>query len=72
MRRMTADPIEILLARLLANPSEVAEFLLDREIYARRCGVGAAQLTAVLEIDAIALQFAANSYQRKRQSVSRR
>jgi hypothetical protein len=69
---MSTDPIEILLARLLASPSEVDKFLQDREIYARHCGVEGAQLTAVQEIDAIALQFAANSYQRKRQTVSRR
>jgi hypothetical protein len=68
---MTPDPIEVLLARLLASPQEVEKFLQDRQTYARSCGVSSTQLTAILEIDAIALQFAAISFQRKRQSSSR-
>jgi hypothetical protein len=66
---MTADPMEVLLARLLGNPTEVERFLNDRERYAQECGVSGDKLMDVAKIDAVSLQFAALSFQRKRRSV---
>jgi pantoate kinase len=63
---MNTDPMEILLAQLYASPNEVERFLQDRENYARNCGLTAEQVTAILEIDAAALKFAARSFERKR------
>jgi hypothetical protein len=63
----SGTPLEILLARLLASPSEVERFLADRTTYARNCGLAAAELTEIQNIDAAALRFAARSYERKRQ-----
>jgi len=65
---MSTDPMEILLAQLFASPKEVEEFLQDRGTYARNCGLTAAQVTEILEIDAASLRFAANSFERKRRS----
>jgi hypothetical protein len=65
---MNTDPLEILLARLFASPSEVQSFLQDREEYARNCGLTGAQVTQTLDIDAASLKFAANSFERKRRS----
>jgi hypothetical protein len=65
---MNTDPMEIFLARLFASPNEVDRFLGDREGYARNCGLAAAQVTEILEIDAASLRFAANSFERKRRS----
>jgi hypothetical protein len=58
--------MEILLAQLFASPEEVERFLQDRENYARNCGLTAAQVTEILEIDAASLKFAARSFARKR------
>jgi hypothetical protein len=58
--------MEILLAQLFASPEEVERFLQDRENYARNCGLTAAQVTEILEIDAASLRFAARSFERKR------
>jgi hypothetical protein len=63
---MNTNPMEILLAQLFASPNEVEQFLQDRETYARNCGLTAAQVTQVLEIDAASLRFAARSFERKR------
>jgi hypothetical protein len=60
--------MEILLAQLFSSPSEVELFLGDREAYVRNCGLPAAQVRKVLEIDAASLRFAANSFERKRRS----
>jgi hypothetical protein len=60
------DPMEILLAQLFASPSEVELFLQDRSAYAKKCGLAAAQVTEVLEIDAASPRFAARSFERKR------
>jgi hypothetical protein len=65
---MNTDPMEILLAKLFASPSHVEQFLQDRETYAKNCGLTAAQVKDILEIDAAALRFAANSFERKRKS----
>jgi hypothetical protein len=63
---MSADPMEILLARLFASPNEVELFLQDREHYASDCGLAAVQLEQIMQIDAASLRFAARSYERKR------
>ena len=63
---MNTNPMEILLARLFASPNEVEQFLQDRETYARNCGLTAAQVTEILEIDAASLRFATRSFERKR------
>jgi hypothetical protein len=63
---MSADPMEILLARLFSIPNEVERFLQDREHYARACGLAAVQLKELLKIDAASQRFAARSYERKR------
>jgi hypothetical protein len=63
---MNTNPMEILLAQLFSNPNEVEQFLQGREIYARNCGLSAAQVTEILEIDAASLRFAARSFERKR------
>ena len=63
---MNTNPMEILLAQLFASPNEVEQFLQDRETYARNCGLTAAQVTQILEIDAASLRFAARSFERKR------
>ena len=63
---MNTNPMEILLAQLFASPNEVEQFLQDRETYARNCGLTAAQITQILEIDAASLRFAARSFERKR------
>jgi hypothetical protein len=63
---MNINPMEILLAQLFASPNEVEQFLQDRETYARNCGLTAAQVTEILEIDAASLRFAARSFERKR------
>jgi hypothetical protein len=63
---MNTNPMEVLLARLFASPKEVERFLQDRENYARNCGITAAQLADILEIDAASLRFAARSFERKR------
>jgi hypothetical protein len=63
---MTADPMEILLAQLLASPSEVEQFLQDREKYSRDRGLTPEQTAKAVEIDAAALRFAARSFERKR------
>ena len=63
---MNTNPMEILLAQLFASPNEVEQFLQDRETDARNCGLTAAQVTQVLEIDAASLRFAARSFERKR------
>jgi len=68
---MSVDPLESLLARLLSSPTEVEEFLRDRETYARNCGVACAQHATIEEIDAVALRFAAISFESKRQSGRR-
>ena len=60
--------MEILLAQLFSNPSEVERFLQDRENYASKYGLTATQVEAILEIDAASLRFAANSFERKRGS----
>jgi hypothetical protein len=65
---MNTDPMEILLARLFASPSEVEQFLQEPDTYARNCGLTDAQVAAVLEIDAASLRFAVNSFERKRKS----
>ena len=65
---MNTDPMEILLARLLASPNEVEQFLQEPDTYARNCGLTDAQVAAVREIDAASLRFAANSIERKRKS----
>jgi hypothetical protein len=65
---MNINPREILLAQLFSSPNEVERFLQDRENYARNCGLTAAQVTEVLEIDAASLRFAAHSIERKRGS----
>jgi hypothetical protein len=64
------DPMEILLARLLGNPDEVEDFLKDREMYARDCGVEQSLMTEILDIDAAALRFAALGCVRKRRADS--
>lgn len=63
---MNTNPMEILLAQLFASPNEVERFLRDRENYARNCGLTAAQVTEILEIDAASLRFAAHGFERKR------
>jgi hypothetical protein len=63
---MNTNPMEILLAQLFASPNEVEQFLQDRETFARNCGLTAAQITEILEIDAASLRFAARSFERKR------
>jgi hypothetical protein len=63
---MNTNPMEILLAQLFASPNEVEQFLQDRETYARNCGLTAAQVTEILEIDAASLRFATRSFERKR------
>jgi hypothetical protein len=63
---MNINPMEILLAQLFASPNEVEQFLQDRETYARNCGLTAAQVTEILEIDAASLRFATRSFERKR------
>jgi len=65
---MNTDPMEILLARLFASPNEVEQFLREPDTYARNYGLTDEQVAAVLEIDAAALRFAANSFERKRKS----
>ena len=65
---MNTNPIEILLARLFTSPNEVERFLQDRETYARSCGLTSAQVAEISKIDAALLQFAANSFERKRRS----
>jgi hypothetical protein len=65
---MNTNPMEIMLARLFASPNEVEQFLQDRETYARNCGLTAAQVREILEIDAASLRFAARSFERKRGS----
>jgi len=67
---MITNPMEILLARLFVSPNEVERFLQDRENYAKDCGLAAAQLTEILQIDAASLRFAARSYERKRHRSS--
>jgi hypothetical protein len=67
---MNTNLMEILLARLFASPNEVELFLQDRERYARDCGLAAVQVQQILQIDAASLQFAARSYERKRQRRS--
>jgi hypothetical protein len=63
---VNTNPMEILLAQLFASPNEVEQFLQDRETYARNCGLTAAQVTEILEIDAASLRFATRSFERKR------
>ena len=58
--------MEILLAQLFANSSEVEQFLQDREKYARNCGLTPEQAAQVVDIDAASLRFAARSFERKR------
>jgi hypothetical protein len=65
---MNTNAMEIMLARLFASPNEVEQFLQDRETYARNCGLAAAQVREILEIDAASLRFAARSFERKRGS----
>jgi len=65
---MNTNAMEIMLARLFASPNEVEQFLQDRETYARNCGLTAAQVREILEIDAASLRFAARSFERKRGS----
>jgi hypothetical protein len=65
---MNTDPMEVLLAQLFASANEVERFLGDRETYAKNCGLTAAQVTKILEIDAASLRFAARSFERKRRS----
>ena len=65
---MNTNAMEIMLARLFASPNEVEQFLQDRETYARNCGLTAAQVREILEIDAASLRFAASSFERKRGS----
>jgi len=68
---MSVDPMEVLLAQLFASSSEVERFLQDREKYAGNCGLRAAQVTEILEIDAASLKFAARCFERKRGSRSK-
>jgi hypothetical protein len=63
---MNTDPLEILLAQLFANLSEVERFLGDREAYARDRGLTAVQIAEILKIDGASLQFAAKGFERKR------
>jgi hypothetical protein len=65
---MNTDPLETLLARLIASPSEVERFLQGRETYTRNCGLTGAQAAEILEIDGASLRFAAKSFERKRKS----
>jgi hypothetical protein len=65
---MSTDPMEVLLAQLFSSPSEVEQFLGDREAYARDYGLTASQVAEILEIDTESLRFAANSFERKRRS----
>ena len=65
---MNTNAMEIMLARLFASPNEVEQFLQDRETYARNCGLTAAQVREILEIDTASLRFAARSFERKRGS----
>jgi hypothetical protein len=66
---MTAQPLEVLLARLLSSPAEVEIFLSGRRAYAIGAGVGVEDMPQIEAIDAEALRFAAASYERKRQGA---
>jgi hypothetical protein len=63
---MMVNPWEILLARLFSDPVQVEQFLADRRAYARAANVDLENSPELLTIDAEALRFAAQSYDRKR------
>jgi hypothetical protein len=63
---MSANPMEILLARLLGDPAEVEVFLVDRIRYATELGFRPGTYQAVIAIDAEMLRFAARGYEHKR------
>jgi hypothetical protein len=58
--------LEIFLARLYGNALEAESFLRQRAAYARAAGLPEEHLPDVLAIDAGALRFAAQSFERKR------
>jgi hypothetical protein len=58
--------LEIFLARLYSSPLETERFLQERTAYARAAGLSEELLPDVLAIDAGALRFAAQSFERKR------
>jgi hypothetical protein len=64
--------LEIFLARLYSSPLEVEIFLRDRETYARAAGLPVERLADVLAIDAGTLRFAAQSFEHKRRSPTKR
>jgi hypothetical protein len=64
----TAHALEIVLARLLADPGEVEAFLSDREGYCRAHELSAPDRAALKTMDAEQLRFSALCYARKRRA----
>ena len=63
---MSGIRLEAFLARLYSEPAARADFLRDRAAAARRAGLAAGDLIALLALDAGELALAAGSYERKR------